>query len=352
MASRKATPEAAFATRVSVWQRREGRHDLPWQNTRDPYRIWLSEVMLQQTQVATVIPYYEKFLARFPTVAELAAAPVDDVMQLWAGLGYYARARNLHRAAQQVAAEHGGKFPADFEGLKTLPGVGRSTAAAIAAFAYGERQPILDGNVRRVFARHFGIEGDVRAKDTEARLWTEAERQVPQENIEAYTQGLMDLGATLCARNEPACLLCPVRETCVAQLEGRTAELPGKRPARETPHRQTRMLVLISSGEVLLEKRPPSGIWGGLWCLPEIPVEDDPMQVLHRRYAVKGRTVGEMDAVQHGFTHYSLTIFPLKIAVSKREPRAMEPGLMWLNLEDAKNAALPAPVKKILLAAR
>lgn len=341
-----------FAARIVVWQRREGRHDLPWQGSRDPYPVWLSEIMLQQTRVSTVIPYFEKFIARFPSVRHLAAAPVDDVMQLWAGLGYYARARNLHRAAQQVVAQHGGRFPRDPALLQGLPGVGRSTAAAIAAFAYGHRQAILDGNVRRVFARHFGIGGDVRSKDVEAELWAEAERQVPQEEeIEAYTQGLMDLGATVCVRSQPACLLCPVHESCVAHREGRVQELPQKRATRAVPHRQTRMLVLLAGGEVLLEKRPPVGIWGGLWCLPELPVEADAMLAARTRYGVKGRSLGEMEAVRHGFTHYSLTIFPLRVAVSKREPRAMEPGLMWLNLEDAKDAALPAPVKKILLRA-
>ncbi len=210
MSHSKNEAKTDFAQRIAAWQKREGRHDLPWQDTRDPYLIWLSEIMLQQTRVSTVIPYFEKFVARFPDVKALADAPVDDVMQLWAGLGYYARARNLHRAAQQVRDEHGGRFPRTAGELQTLAGVGRSTAAAIAAFSFGESAPILDGNVRRVFARHFGIEGDVRSKGTEESLWQEAERQVPQKNIEAYTQGLMDLGATLCARNEPACLLCPV----------------------------------------------------------------------------------------------------------------------------------------------
>src|SRR5947209_6589617 len=207
-------PSESFAGRVIAWQREHGRHDLPWQRTRDAYRIWLSEIMLQQTQVATVLPYYERFLERFPTVAKLAAALEDEVMRLWSGLGYYARARNLHAAAQQVVARHGGIFPTDFEALAALPGVGRSTAAAIAAFSSGERRAILDGNVRRVLARHAAIEGDPTSAGVVAALWREAEARLPEQGIEAYTQGMMDLGAGLCGSRDPACLLCPVAEDC------------------------------------------------------------------------------------------------------------------------------------------
>ena len=218
-----------FSPRIVAWQRLRGRHDLPWQNTRDPYRIWLSEIMLQQTQVATVIPYYERFLARFPDVAALAAAAQEDVMPYWAGLGYYARARNLHRCAQEIARDWQGRFPPTAEAIATLPGIGRSTAAAIAAFAYGERSPILDGNVKRVFTRHFGIAGDPSKREVEQRLWALADTQVevaPDLDMAAYTQGLMDLGATLCTRGKPACDKCPVADTCVARREGRQAELP------------------------------------------------------------------------------------------------------------------------------
>ncbi len=341
---------SAFAKKIIIWQRREGRHGLPWQGTRDAYRIWLSEIMLQQTQVATVIPYYEKFVARFPNVAALAAANLDDVMQLWAGLGYYARARNLHRAAEAIVDTHGGVFPSAFDDILALPGIGRSTAAAVSAFAFGERRAILDGNVKRVFARQFGIAGDARMRPVEDALWAIADKKLPKTDIESYTQGLMDLGATVCTRTQPVCLLCPVRSTCVAFVEGRIDELPGKRIHRETPHRQTRMLVIISNGELLLEKRPPTGIWGGLWSLPELPVEKDMFEVLHKSYGMKGRTVRELARVEHGFTHYSLSIFPVEIAVARVEARAMEPGLMWINLEDAMGAAIPAPVKRILRA--
>lgn len=337
-----------FPTRIIKWQKTHGRHDLPWQHTRDAYRVWLSEIMLQQTQVSAVIPYYTRFLQSFPTVASLAAASDDEVMQHWAGLGYYARARNLHRAAKLIVEVHGGVFPDAIEDIHALPGIGRSTAAAISAFAFGKRAAILDGNVKRVFARHFGVDGDVKSKPIEDALWAIAERELPRDDIEAYTQGLMDLGAGICARANPACLLCPVNATCVAHAEGRVVELPGRGEKREVPHRAIKMLVMISSGEVLLEKRPPTGIWGGLWSLPEIAVDGDALKIANKKYAIAGNVVREMEIVPHGFTHYSLSIYPVEIAVKKSTTAAMEPGLMWVNLEDAVNAAIPAPVKRIL----
>jgi A/G-specific adenine glycosylase len=339
---------SAFAKKIIVWQKNEGRHDLPWQNTRDPYRIWLSEVMLQQTQVAAVVPYYERFLVRFPDFATLAAASLDEVMPFWAGLGYYARARNLHRGAQQIMAVHGGVFPKEFDAIHSLSGIGRSTAAAISAFAFGERRAILDGNVKRVFARHFCVEGDVKSKSVEEQLWLLAEAQLPRTEIESYTQGLMDLGATLCKRSRPDCQHCPVKKSCVALEQGKVEMLPGKSKTRELPHRQTRMLVIISSGEVLLEKRPPAGIWGGLWSLPELPVDADMFKTLQARYGLKSRASREMPQVNHSFTHFSLAIFPIEITPAKIPLRAMQPGLIWLNLDDAVNAAIPAPVKRIL----
>ena len=261
-----------------------------------------------------------------------------------------ARARNVPRAAQQIVEILGGVFPRDFAAILALPGIGRSTAAAISAFAFGARDAILDGNVKRVFARQFGVEGDVRAKPVEEKLWSLAEQKLPRTKIEIYTQGLMDLGATICTRTQPVCLLCPVRTSCVAFNEGRVEELPERSAKRETPHRQTRMLVLISSGEVLLEKRPPRGIWGGLWCLPELPVEDDVFTLLHQRYGLKGRIVQELDRVEHGFTHYSLSIFPVEIAVRRKATDTPKPGLLWVKLEEADAAAIPAPVKRILRA--
>ncbi|MEQ1515390.1 MAG: A/G-specific adenine glycosylase [Usitatibacteraceae bacterium] len=339
---------SAFATKIIKWQKKAGRHDLPWQKTRDPYRIWLSEVMLQQTQVAAVIPYYERFLGRFPDIASLAAASLDEVMPYWAGLGYYARARNLHRGAQEVVEEHGGIFPREFEDIHALSGIGRSTAAAISAFAYGEKCAILDGNVKRVLARHFCVEGDVKSKVVEDRMWLLAEANSPRANIESYTQGLMDLGSTVCKRSQPSCLICPVSESCVALAQGRVAELPERSERRVVPHRQVRMLVVLSAGDVLLERRPPTGIWGGLWSLPELPVDADILEELQARYGFTGRKVREMECVEHGFTHFSLSIFPVEITPSKIALRAMEPGLIWLGLDEAMDAAIPAPVKRII----
>lgn len=341
---------ASFSTRVIRWQRSHGRHGLPWQGTRDAYRIWLSEVMLQQTQVATVLPYFERFVARFPTVRDLACAEEDDVLRLWSGLGYYARARNLHRAARAVLATHGGSFPTTFDELARLPGVGRSTAAAIAAFAAGERRAILDGNVRRVVARHAGIGGDPGARETLARLWAEAEARLPADEIEAYTQGMMDLGASLCARHKPSCLACPVSADCIARLEDRVAELPGARARKPRDHRRIAMLVVCCQGEVLLEKRPPAGIWGGLWSLPEAPAACLPESVAASRWAMRESTATPLAPFRHAFTHFTLEVVPWRIDVRSRSTLACEPGTTWLALDEVAAAALPSPVKKLLAA--
>ncbi|MEI6736915.1 MAG: A/G-specific adenine glycosylase [Pseudomonadota bacterium] len=340
-----------FAQKIIRWQLRDGRHDLPWQNTRDPYRIWISEIMLQQTQVAAVIEYYERFILRFPDIKSLASTPIDDVMPYWAGLGYYARARNLHKAAGLIEKNFDGIFPNNFDDAWSLPGIGRSTAAAICAFAYGESRPILDGNVKRVIARYFDVKGDIRSKPIEDAMWSIAEREAPRKQIEIYIQGQMDLGATLCSRSAPKCLLCPLQDACVAHLEGRTNELPWRRSKKEARHRQTQMLVMLFANEVLIERRPPTGIWGGLWSLPEIAIDADAAAIAKARFGVslaRGRRPQPLTQVEHGFTHYSLTIYPVEIAVGKRVPCATEPGTMWINLGDTQNAALPAPVKKIL----
>ena len=251
-----------FASRLIRWHKRHGRHDLPWQNTTDPYRVWLSEIMLQQTQVATVIPYYRRFLERFPQLADLAAAPVDEVMALWSGLGYYARARNLHAAARAVIAEHGGVFPRDPAAIAQLPGIGRSTANSIATFCFGAHAPILDGNVKRVLCRAFGIEGFPGSGAVEKRLWALAEELMPARQGAIYNQAQMDLGATLCTRSRPRCEDCPLAGLCVARSTGRTTELPEAKPRRAIPQRHATLLVLLDGKRVLLETRPPSGIWG------------------------------------------------------------------------------------------
>ena len=328
-----------FAHRVIAWQKQSGRHDLPWQQhgrKGDPYRIWLAEIMLQQTQVATVIPYYQRFLARFPDLARLAAAPSEEVMALWSGLGYYARARNLQRAAQLIVAQWGGRFPRNADDIQTLPGIGRSTAAAIAVFAFGARAAILDGNVKRVLARTFGIEGFPGDKAVENRLWALAETLLPERGIKAYTQGLMDLGATLCTRSRPRCGACPLAAQCVALRENCIAELPSPRARRAVPQRAVTLLVLRCRGRVLLERRPPKGIWGGLLSLPELAAGQPA-----RRYA--GAT--QLPVVRHAFTHFRLDITPLLCKVSRCNTPE---GGIWLDLKALDGAPLPAPVRKIL----
>jgi len=340
----------AFARRITAWQRRHGRHDLPWQGTRDPYAIWLSEIMLQQTQVATVVPYFQRFRARFPDVASLAAADEDEVLQLWSGLGYYSRARNLHRAAQSVVERHGGEFPRELAAVEALPGIGRSTAAAIAGFAFGARAAILDGNVKRVLARHFAVDGYPGERAVEQRLWQLAESLLPPDGVEAYIQGLMDLGATVCTRRAPRCEHCPVRATCAARAQNRVAALPAARPRRTVPHRRTIMLVLRRGDDVLLHKRPAVGVWGGLWCFPEIGAGDDPAQVAARTYGCEIAPVERLGLLRHGFTHFTLDIAPVVGRVLRVVPRAAQPGVLWMPLEDAAGAAVPVPVRKLLRA--
>jgi A/G-specific adenine glycosylase len=339
-----------FAARVVRWQRAHGRNDLPWQGTRDAYRVWLSEVMLQQTQVATVIPYYARFLERFPTVAALAAASEDEVLGLWSGLGYYARGRNLLRAALQVRERHGGQFPARFEDLVELPGVGRSTAGAIAAIAGGERRAILDGNVRRLLARHGGIGADPASAAGLRQLWGLAEARLPVRGIEIYTQGVMDLGAQVCAPRNPACDSCPVAVDCVARIEGRIGELPGKR-ARKAPRRkQVQMLVVLAQGEVLLQKRPSAGIWGGLWSLPELEGAEEPAGALARMFGLDAGPAEALAPFEHAFTHFTLEVTPWLLRVKRPGVLAAEHGATWLPLGELDAAALPAPIRKLLKA--
>jgi len=339
---------ADFAAKLIAWQKQHGRHDLPWQGTRDPYAIWVSEIMLQQTQVATVIPYFQRFMARFPDVGALAGAPLDEVLRLWSGLGYYSRARNLHRAAQAIAGGHSGRFPRRFEDVAALTGVGRSTAAAICVFAFGQRHAILDGNVKRVLARYRGVKGYGGQKKVADRLWQEAERLLPRRNVEAYTQGLMDLGATVCTRSQPRCTACPVHGGCVAFQRGWVGTLPAPRPRKRLPHKRTVMLALTRAGEVLLEKRPPSGIWGGMWCLPESARKIDLEAYCLKRFGAHVVEVEPLAPIAHGFTHFKLDIQPLRLRVSALAPHAAEPGVMWLPLEEARGAAIPAPVRQIL----
>ena len=338
----------SFAARVIEWQKVSGRHDLPWQRTRDPYRIWLAEIMLQQTQVSAVVPYYRRFLDRFPDLASLAAAPEDDVLALWSGLGYYARARNLHSAARAIVETHAGVFPSAFDEIVALPGIGRSTAGAVAVFAFGVRHPILDGNVKRVFARAFGITGFPGEKKIETAMWARAEALLPSNNVETYTQGLMDLGAGVCTRGRPRCEVCPLHDDCVARRENRITLLPAPRPKRPLPEKSTVMLILQREREVLLEKRPAPGIWGGLWSFPEIADLGDAPGALRMRFGAEVVSEGALPDVRHGFTHFALTITPALLRVTRLERRAQSPGHVWLTPADAINAAVPAPVREIL----
>jgi A/G-specific adenine glycosylase len=344
--------DPGFSHDVITWQRQHGRHALPWQNTTDAYRIWLSEIMLQQTQVAAVLGYYARFLERFPTVQELAAAPSEDVMAQWSGLGYYTRARNLHACAKRVVAEYGGVFPADPALLADLPGIGRSTAAAIAAFSSGARAAILDGNVKRVFARVFGVEGYPGEKAIEDALWRRAVALLPAEGIESYTQGLMDLGATLCTRSSPDCVRCPLQARCVAFAQGRTAELPVRKPKKAVPEKQAAMLVVIDDGQVLLEQRPDSGIWGGLLSLPEVDGHGACGAVDGAAVAAAAARFGAVDEVRpllplvHVFTHYKLHIVPFQVSLAGRA--AADGRYQWWPLSEVGRAPLPAPIKKLL----
>jgi len=341
----------SFADRVIRWQQSHGRRDLPWQGTRDAYCIWVSEVMLQQTQVAAAIPYYTRFLQRFPDVFTLASSPSPDVMAAWAGLGYVSRARNRHGCAQTVVERFEGRFPATVDALAELPGIGRSTAAAIAAFAFGERAAILDGNVKRVFARHFGVEGYPGATAVERRLWSFAERELPESGIESYTQGLMDLGATLCVRARPRCGDCPVAVTCFAKAQERTAELPAPRPAVARPVRHAIVVIVRDDrGALLLETRPPTGIWGGLVSLPEFDAGADDEQLraaIAERYALQVDLNGALPELRHEFSHYSLVMHP-RLAAVRRALGAACAASQWLEPDALQDAALPAPVKRLL----
>ena len=337
-----------FAQHLIRWQQTYGRHHLPWQNTHDAYRIWLSEIMLQQTQVNTVIPYYLRFLERFPDLTRLADASQDEVLELWSGLGYYSRGRNLHAAAQRVCELHGGAFPARIEDIVALPGIGRSTASAIAVFAFGTRSAILDGNVKRVLTRHFGITGHPGERKVETRLWQLAESLLPTHDVATYTQALMDLGATVCTRSRAACDHCPVSTSCVARASNQVACLPTPRSRTTTPQKATRMLILRHAGEILLEKRPPSGIWGGLWSLPEVGMDTDVATHCRTRLGMETTAAGSLPELRHSFTHFRLRIAPQLLDVTHLLPRAEQPGQLWLAPRAALSAAIPTPVRKLL----
>lgn len=338
----------AFSTAIVAWQKAHGRHDLPWQNTTDPYAIWVSEIMLQQTQVTAVIGYYANFMARFPSIAALADATQEEVLQSWSGLGYYSRARNLHSAAQTIIDDFGGVFPSDFDDIISLSGIGRSTAAAISTFALNKPQPILDGNVKRVFARHFLIEGWTGKPAIQQQLWTIAEQENPTQDAIAYTQGLMDLGATICTRSKPKCQRCPLQQTCKAYANNQTNALPTPKPKKAIPEKETTMLVIRMGNEVLLQKRPQKGIWAGLWSLPEISMHTIESEAAKQLFGLETEPEETLPIVNHAFTHYKLAITPQPLTVISTNKQTA-PNAVWMPIEDAIGAAIPTPVRNILL---
>jgi A/G-specific adenine glycosylase len=345
------TPPVGLAELLIAWQKVHGRHALPWQKTRDPYRVWLSEIMLQQTQVATVLGYYDRFLQRFPDIAALAAAPLDDVLAEWSGLGYYSRARNLHRCAQTVVSQHGGEFPRGSGALAELPGIGRSTAAAIAAFCFGERVAILDGNVKRVLTRVLGFEGDLAQAANERALWQHAQDLLPDAQIESYTQGLMDLGATVCTQKRPICLHCPWQAPCVARAAGRPEHFPVKSRLLKRSRLEHSLLLATRGEQLYLVQRPARGIWAGLWTPPLFDNDDALL-------AVAGGGPGALDCwppFTHVLTHRDWHLRPwlwtlpdsVPTAARQRLDEALSSG-QWFGRDEAKALGLPAPVRRLV----
>jgi A/G-specific adenine glycosylase len=335
-----------FGRRVLAWYDRHGRKDLPWQQDRDAYRVWVSEIMLQQTQVQTVIPYFERFIASFPDVVALADADVDDVLHHWSGLGYYARARNLHRAAGVVRDEYGGVFPDDYDAVAALPGIGRSTAGAILSLAFGQRHPILDGNVKRVLARHAAIEGWSGTTSVAKELWALAEERTPSEHPGDYTQAIMDLGAIVCTRTKPACASCPVSDDCMALASGDIDRFPGRKPRKEKPLRETTMLLAVMNGAVYLERRPAAGIWGGLWSLPEA---DDVDAWCADKLEAAAIETEAWDTLRHSFSHYDLDIRPVVVRVASSSSKvADDADVIWHRLDDSPPGGIAAPVTRLI----
>ncbi|HWP18146.1 MAG TPA: A/G-specific adenine glycosylase [Burkholderiaceae bacterium] len=333
--------QTEFAPRLVAWQREHGRHRLPWQQTRDPYRVWLSEIMLQQTQVTTVLGYYDRFLARFPDVVALADASLDDVLALWSGLGYYSRARNLHRCAREVRDRHGGRFPASAAALAELPGIGRSTAAAIAAFCFGEKAAILDGNVKRVLGRVLAFDGDLSQARAERELWSLAEALLPDESIEAYTQGLMDLGAGLCSMRSPSCLLCPVQSVCRARAMGEQERYPVRTRRLKRGRRENWWLWIEHDGEVCLVPRPTTGVWAGLMSLPEY----DSAAALESAIADWDAVPEIQPRIEHALTHFDWVLHPVKVSPARRPAWQ---GARWTPYSRLDDVGLPAPLRRLL----
>lgn len=347
-------PPQSIANVLLPWFDQHGRKDLPWQHDRTPYRVWVSEIMLQQTQVGTVIPFYQRFMAALPRIEDLATAPEDSVLHLWTGLGYYARARNLHRCAKTVCDQLGGVFPSDLAALQALPGIGRSTAGAIISLAMNRRAPILDGNVKRVLARYHAVEGWPGHRVVSDVLWDFAEHHTPLARVADYTQAIMDLGATCCTRSRPACDTCPLSAGCVAASSGRQSEFPGRKPPKDTPTRERWMAVITRNpSEVLLQKRPTSGIWGGLWAPPEFADESAARNWIAKSLGIPARDCFAGTPFQHTFTHFKLEAYPVRVHCAANQTLSTTvqfdvEDLQWFSLHPAPAVGLPAPIVRLL----
>jgi A/G-specific adenine glycosylase len=339
-----------FQRCILKWFKQYGRKNLPWQQEKSPYHVWLSEIMLQQTQVSTVIPYFNRFIERFPKLLTLAQADLDEVLSLWSGLGYYARGRNLHRCAQTISKEYAGKFPSDLAQLQNLPGIGRSTAAAILALGFNQRAAILDGNVKRVLSRFHAISGWPGLSAINNKLWSLAEYYTPIHQIAAYTQAMMDLGALICKRSQPKCAQCPLQMHCLAYTKENPIKFPSPKPNKKLATRSLQMLLLINDQqEILLEKRPPTGIWGGLWSLPECPISEDAKNFSKKHYYCDSEKASKQMPIRHAFSHFHLEIQPVLIYVKKWQPPLMESNrIVWYKVQQLHEKGLAAPVKKLI----
>jgi len=337
-----------FAAHVLEWSDRNGRKDLPWQKDPTPYRVWVSEIMLQQTQVNTVVPYYERFMASFPDVETLAASGVDDVLHHWSGLGYYARARNLHKAAEILVSEYAGTFPDDIDDVTGLPGIGRSTAGAVLSLSRNQRHPILDGNVKRVLARFYAVEGWPGQLKVARKLWAYAEQNTPGDNVAAYTQAMMDLGATVCTRTRPNCTLCPLSNDCAAHAAGCETEFPGKKPRKKKPRRSTHMILVRRDDALYLEKRPPSGIWGGLYSFPELDSADQALDWCRQNLNTDTVAVESLQMLSHSFTHFDLDIHPIAVRVTCDPGVAGESDAIWYRPDTPQQVGIAAPVQQLI----
>ncbi|MDG2375349.1 MAG: A/G-specific adenine glycosylase [Woeseiaceae bacterium] len=337
----------AFAAPVVHWFEQHGRKDFPWQEDPTPYRVWISEIMLQQTQVATVIPYYQRFMESFPDVEVLATAELDDVLHHWSGLGYYARARNLHKTAIILRDDHNGDFPQAIDDVEALPGIGRSTAGAILALSRGQRHPILDANVKRVLARYFVVEGWPGKTSVARKLWGLAEENTPSDNVAAYTQAMMDLGATVCTRTRPDCGNCPLSSRCTAHAMGRETRYPGKKPKKEKPRRSTHMILVRREESIYLERRPPAGIWGGLYSFPELRCVSDVERWCERVFGSAPNRISECKVMSHSFTHFDLDIYPLEVDVDVSRVSDSD-QVLWYAPRSSRQVGLAAPVQVLI----